>query len=438
MEIVCKGSFTGGLNMFIDKARIFIKAGDGGNGLVAFRREKYIAAGGPNGGDGGKGGDIIFTVNQGLRTLVDFRYKKHYKAESGENGGSFNKTGRSGKDLVIQVPPGTIVKDELTGQVIADFTEEGQTMVIAKGGKGGRGNQHFATPTRQVPNFAENGDAGEERWIILELKLLADVGLVGFPNAGKSTILLRVSSAKPKIADYPFTTLKPNLGVVNADKENSFVIADIPGLIEGAHTGTGLGHEFLKHIERTRMLIHVIDIAAIDGRDPIQDFQVINNELAQYNPDIIEKYQVVAANKIDLPGVENNLEKLTKYAKEKGYQVFPISAATGKGIRELMFYVSQKLKELPVKPLISDTDKEVVYSVKEEQPFTIRKEGSAFIVEGEWVRKIISSTNIDSYDSMQYFQRAIKNIGIIKALEDLGINEGDTVKVYDIEFEYIR
>jgi GTP-binding protein len=425
-------------NMFIDKARIFIKGGDGGNGLVAFRREKYIAAGGPNGGDGGKGGDIIFTVNPGLSTLVDFRYRKHYKAEPGENGGNFNKTGRSGKDLVIQVPPGTIVRDESTGKVIADFTKTGQTMIMAKGGKGGKGNQHFATPTRQVPNFAESGDAGEERWVILELKLLADVGLIGFPNVGKSTILSMVSSAKPKIANYHFTTLKPNLGVVNVDRENSFVIADIPGLIEGAHVGTGLGHEFLKHIERTRMLIHVIDIAAIDGRDPIQDFQVINKELAQYNPEIIEKYQVVAANKIDLPGVEKNLERFTEYAKGNGYQVFPISAATGRGIRELMLYVSQKLKELPMKSLISDTDKEVVYSVEEEEPFTIRKEGSAFIVEGEWVKKIISSINIDSYDSLQYFQRAIKNKGIIQALEDLGINEGDTVKVYDIEFEYIR
>ena len=424
--------------MFIDRARIFIKAGDGGNGLVAFRREKYIAAGGPNGGDGGKGGDVVFIVNEGLNTLVDFRYKKRYLAESGENGGNSNRTGRSGKDLVIEVPPGTIARDEETGEIIADFTEVGQSVIMAKGGAGGKGNQHFATSTRQVPNFAKSGDAGEERWVILELKLLADVGLVGFPNAGKSTILSSVSAAKPKIADYPFTTLQPHLGVVSLEKENSFVIADIPGLIEGAHAGIGLGHEFLKHIERTRMLIHVVDIAAVDGRDPVQDFQVINNELAEYNPKIMEKYQVVAANKIDLPGSEENLKKFTEYAQEKGYKVFPISAATSKGVRELMFYVSQILKEIPEKPFISENQEEVVYTAKEEDPFTIQREDNVFVVEGEWVRKILGSTNIDSYESLQYFQRAIKNKGIIQALEDMGINEGDTVKMYDIEFEYIR
>lgn len=424
--------------MFIDRARIFVKAGDGGNGLVAFRREKYIAAGGPNGGDGGKGGDVVFTVDPGLNTLADFRYKKHYYGESGEHGGTFNKTGRSGKDLVVRVPPGTLVRDEKTGQIIADLTEEGQAVVIAKGGNGGKGNQHFATSTRQVPNFAKSGDPGEERWVILELKLLADVGLVGFPNAGKSTILSMVSEAKPKIADYPFTTLEPQLGVVSLDRENSFVIADIPGLIEGAHAGTGLGHEFLRHIERTRMIIHVVDIAAIDGRDPIQDFEVINKELEEYNPVIMEKLQVVAANKIDLPDVEENLKRFTDYVEGNGYKVFPISAATGKGVKELMLYVGQMLKEIPKKPLIAENQAEVVYTVKEEEPFTIRREGNVFIVEGEWVRKTLSSTNIDNYESLQYFQRAMKNKGIIQALEDNGINEGDTVKIYDIEFEYVR
>ncbi|HHW31944.1 MAG TPA: GTPase ObgE [Clostridiaceae bacterium] len=424
--------------MFIDRARIFVKGGDGGNGIVAFRREKYIAAGGPNGGDGGKGGDVVFTVDPGLNTLVDFRYKKHFYAESGENGGTFNKTGRSGKDLVVRVPPGTLVKDEKTGQIIADLTEEGQTAIIARGGKGGKGNQHFATSTRQVPNFAKSGDPGEERWVILELKLLADVGLVGFPNAGKSTILSMVSEAKPKIADYPFTTLEPQLGVVMLDRENSFVLADIPGLIEGAHSGTGLGHEFLRHIERTRMIIHVVDIAAIDGRDPVEDFQIINKELEKYNPILMEKYQVVAANKIDLPDAEENLKRFTEYVESNGYKVFPISAATGKGVKELMLYVGQALKEIPKKPLITENQTEVVYTVKEEEPFTIRKEGNVFVVEGEWVRKILSSTNLDSYESLQYFHRAIRNKGIIKALEDQGIKEGDTVKIYDVEFEYVR
>jgi GTP-binding protein len=424
--------------MFIDSARIYIKSGDGGNGIVSFRREKYIAAGGPDGGDGGKGGDVIFVVDEGIMTLADFRYKKHYKAENGQNGGPSNRTGRSGKDLIIKVPPGTIIRDEETGFVLADLTKADQKVVIAKGGKGGRGNQHFATPTRQVPNFAQSGDFGEERWIIMELKLLADAGLIGYPNAGKSTILSVVSAANPKIANYPFTTVQPNLGVVSLDEGSSFVLADIPGLIEGAHEGVGLGHEFLKHVERTKVLIHVVDVAGVDGRDPLSDFEVINEELKNYSPSLAEKPQVVAANKIDLPDGQEKLENFTKDIEARGYKVFAVSAATNKGIRELVYYVSGMLRSIPDTALTDNGPEEVIYSAREEEPFVINKEGNVFIIEGNWVRKLVSSTNFDNYESLQYFQRAIKRKGITDALEDMGINEGDTVRIYDFEFEYVR
>jgi GTP-binding protein len=424
--------------MFIDSARIYIKAGNGGNGIVSFRREKYIAAGGPDGGDGGKGGDVIFVVDESIRTLADFRYKKHYKAENGKDGGSSNMTGRSGENLIIKVPPGTVVKDEQTSRILADLTKPGQQSVIAKGGKGGKGNQHFATPTRQVPNFAKSGDLGEERWVVLELKLLADVGLIGYPNVGKSTILSSVSAAKPKIANYHFTTIEPNLGVVSLDIGESFVIADIPGLIEGAHQGIGLGHEFLKHVERTKLLIHVVDVSGVEGRDPVEDFEVINRELKEYNPVLAERTQIVAANKTDITGAMEKYEQFKKVIEEKGYEVFPVSAATGKGLRELMIRTSQMLKDIPDTILISETEEEVVYTAEEQEPFEIRKEGDVYIVEGPWVRKVIGSTNIESYESLQYFQRAIRTKGVIDALENMGINEGDTVKIYDIEFEYIR
>lgn len=424
--------------MFIDSAKIYVKAGNGGNGIVSFHREKYIAAGGPDGGDGGKGGDVIFIVDEGVRTLADFRYRKHYKAEAGKDGGPSNMTGRNGKDLVIKVPPGTIVKDEETGRILADLTRPGQTAVIAKGGKGGKGNQHFATPTRQVPNFAKSGEPGEERWVLLELKLLADVGLIGYPNVGKSTILSRVSAARPKIADYHFTTIEPNLGVVSLDIGESFVIADIPGLIEGAHQGIGLGHEFLKHVERTKLLIHVVDIAAIEGRDPLEDFEVINRELKEYNPTLAERPQVVAANKIDITGAMERFEEFRKVIEAKGFKVFPISAASGKGMKELMSHVGEMLKQIPETVLVTEAEEEVIYTAEEEEPFEIRKEGDVYIVEGNWIRKVVGSTNIDSYESLQYFQRAIKRKGVIDALENMGINEGDTVKMYDLEFEYVR
>jgi len=422
--------------MFIDRARIFIKAGDGGNGIVSFHREKYVPNGGPDGGDGGKGGDVIFVVEEGLNTLIDFRYKKKFLAEPGENGGSGNCSGKVGKDLVIKLPPGTLVKDENTGRILADMTKFDQRTTVAKGGKGGAGNQHFATPTRQIPSFAKSGNSGEEFKVILELKLIADVGLVGYPNAGKSTILASVSAAKPKIADYPFTTLVPNLGVVSVDVGASFVLADIPGLIEGAHEGVGLGFEFLRHVERTRLLIHVVDVAAIDGRDPVSDFETINAELREYNPKLAERPQIVAANKIDLPDGEENMAKFVETVENKGFKVFPISAATGKGVRELMAYTANLLSKLPATVITDDNPEEVVYTAIKEDPFTIRKEDEVYVVEGSWVKKIVGSTNFNVYESLQYFQRAIKSKGVIDALEKMGINEGDTVKMYNFESEY--
>ncbi len=424
--------------MFIDSARIFVKAGNGGNGIVSFRREKYIPAGGPDGGDGGKGGDVVLVADEGLNTLVDFRYRRKFVAESGKNGGPSNCTGKSGEDLIIKVPVGTIVKEDESGLVIADLTKHDQRVVVARGGRGGKGNQHFATPARQAPVFAQSGEPGEERWIQLELKLIADVGLVGYPNVGKSTILSMVSAAKPKIADYHFTTLEPNLGVVSLDMGNSFVLADIPGLIEGAHKGVGLGHDFLRHVERTRLLIHVVDISGIEGRNPIDDFRLINQELEKFSPVLAQKPQIVAANKIDIPGSEENLKAFMEFAQASGYRVFPISAATNKGLRELMFYAAEKLKEIP-ETVLYETTEEVVYTAKqEEKPFEIRKEGDVFIIEGKWIKRLFASTNLNSHESLQNFQRSLKRKGVIDALEEMGIKEGDTVRIEDFEFEYIK
>ncbi len=424
--------------MFIDSAKIYIKAGDGGNGAVSFHREKYIAKGGPDGGDGGKGGDVIFVADEGMRTLQDFRYKRKYRAESGQNGGAGNCSGRGAEDLIIRVPVGTLIKEEETGRIIADLVTPGKKVVVARGGKGGAGNQHFATPTRQVPNFAKSGDPGEEYHALLELKLLADVGLIGFPNVGKSTILSMVSAAEPKIANYHFTTIEPNLGVVSIDEGKSFVLADIPGLIEGAHEGTGLGHQFLRHVERTRMLIHVVDISGSEDRDPINDFDIINSELKQYNPKLFEKPQVVAANKMDVTGAEDKLRTFTEELESKGYKVFPVSAATNKGLKELFYYVSRQLDEIPDTIMSDNLEDEVVYTADEEEPFQIHKENEVFVVEGAWIRKLVKSTNFSNYESLQYFQRAIKRKGVVDALENIGINDGDTVKMYDFEFEYFR
>ena len=425
--------------MFKDSARIYVKAGNGGNGMVSFHREKYIAAGGPDGGDGGKGGDVIFEVDEGMNTLIDFRYKKHFKAESGEDGGTSNCSGKNGEDLIIKVPVGTMVKDEATGVILVDLVKPGQTRVIAKGGKGGRGNQHFATPTRQIPNFAKSGDVGEEYSLILEMKMIADVGLIGFPNVGKSTILSMVSAAKPKIANYHFTTLVPNLGVVKIEQGKSFVIADIPGIIEGANEGVGLGHEFLKHIERTKLLVHVVDVSEVEGRNAIKDFETINEELLKYNALLASRPQIVVANKMDIPGAEENYNLFKAELGNRGYKVFSISAATNKGLKELMYYVADTLSTLPDTILLEESqDEEIIYTAKEERPFEIHIEDGVYIVEGDWLRKILGSTNITNFESLQYFQRALKKKGVITALEEMGIQEGDTVRILDTEFDYSK
>lgn len=423
--------------MFIDLAEIYVKAGDGGNGIVSFHREKYVPAGGPDGGDGGDGGNLIFIGDMHLRTLADFRYRRHYKADRGDDGGNKKCSGKKGEDLVVKVPCGTLVKDRDTRLVLADITQDGQTEIIARGGKGGKGNVHFATPTRQVPNFARNGTPGEERWIILELKLLADVGLIGFPNVGKSTLLSIVSSAKPKIANYPFTTLSPNLGVVSIEEGESFVIADIPGLIEGAHEGVGLGHDFLRHVERTRLFIHVIDIAGIEGRNPLEDFHVINRELERYNPELARRPQIIAANKVDVLGDETVLNEFTSELDKLGYRVFPISAATGIGVWELVRHAYEMVKNMPEPAAFEPAPREMIYKPQAEAPFTVDIEGDVYVIDGPWIRKLLRGINFEDRESLQYFQRALRQKGVIEALEEKGIQEGDTVRIgEDMEFDY--
>ncbi|RKD27963.1 GTP-binding protein [Caminicella sporogenes DSM 14501] len=427
--------------MFVDKARIFVKGGKGGNGAVSFRREKYVPAGGPDGGDGGRGGNVIIEVDEGLRTLMDFRYKKKYIAESGENGKGKKMFGKDGEDLILKVPPGTIVRDEKTGLVIADLVRNKQRAVVARGGKGGKGNIHFKTSTRQAPGFAEAGDYGEERWIILELKLLADVGLIGFPNVGKSTILSVVTKATPKVANYHFTTITPNLGVVEEIRGKSFVLADIPGLIEGAHEGIGLGHEFLRHVERTKLLIHVVDISGIEGRDPIDDFEKINEELKLYNPKLAEKQQVIAANKIDLLEDMSKYKEFEKIMNERGYKVFPISAATKKGLRELLLYVIELLDKIEDNvEIINDQETHKIYTLDsledDRKEVIVRKENNFYIVEGKPIEKLVYSTDFNDIDSIRRFQNILKNRGIFEQLKEIGIKDGDTVKILDIEFEY--
>ena len=425
--------------MLADTAAITVQAGNGGNGLVSFHREKYVAAGGPDGGDGGNGGSIIFLADDKLSTLADFRYKKVYKAQNGEDGRSAKSSGKNGADLTVKVPVGTIIKDVESGRVIADMKTNGQTFVAAKGGSGGWGNSHFATATRQIPRFAKSGTEGERREITLELKLLADVGLVGFPNVGKSTLLSVVSDARPKIANYHFTTLEPNLGVVDLGEGTSFVIADIPGLIEGASEGIGLGHEFLRHVERTRLLLHVVDASGIEGRNPIEDFDLINKEILTYNPALAEKKQIVVANKKDIVYDSTIYDGFCEEMKNRGYMVFEISAATNLGVRELMLYVSGILDTIPVPVLhIEESDEETVISYEEEAPFTIsRNDSGDYIVEGPWVKKLIGSTNFDDTESLTYFQNALRRKGVIKALVKRGIQEGETVKMYDVEFDFV-
>ena len=422
--------------MFVDIAKIHLKAGAGGNGAVSFHREKYVAAGGPDGGDGGKGGDIVFRADSNLSTLADFRYKRKYSAENGQNGGTSRCTGKSAPDLVISVPVGTLVKDAETGRIIADISDD-EPVIIAKGGNGGWGNQHFATSTRQVPRFAKDGMPGETLDVTLELKLLADVGLIGFPNVGKSTLVSVVSEAKPKIANYHFTTLTPVLGVVRMGEGSSFVMAAIPGLIEGAGEGVGLGHEFLRHVERCRMLLHVLDISGSEGRDPIEDFEKINNELKIFSEDLSERPQIVVGNKCDLIE-EDEINHIAEYFENKGYKFFPIMAAIAEGTDELVNYVAAELQKLPPILKYEAEPKPVEEIKKNNREFTIRVENDIYYVENcDWIMDIMNRVDPDDYESLQYFERALRQSGIIKALEDAGINEGDTVNVLDVEFDFV-
>lgn len=424
--------------MFIDVAKIYLKAGKGGDGAVAFRREKYEPSGGPAGGDGGDGGNIILQGDEGIRTLMDFRYKRSYKAENGENGKGKKQYGKKGEDLILKVPVGTIVKDAETGKVIVDIKEHNQMYVIAKGGKGGKGNAKFATPTRQAPRFAEPGRKGEEITVILELKLLADVGLVGLPNVGKSTILSILSDAKPKIANYHFTTLKPNLGVVKVDEGKSFVMADIPGLIEGAHEGAGLGLDFLRHVERTRLLVHVLDASGIEGRDPIEDFYKINEELFEYNPKLKEKPQIIVANKMDLPGADRWITKIREEFENKGYKVYPISAATREGIDRLKYDIWEAMMSIEAEYSTFDEKVEETIEKPKEDSIIVKKENGKFIVEGSFIERLLYSVNFDDFDSVRYFQNVMRQQGVIDKLLELGIEESDSVYICGYEFEFFE
>lgn len=429
--------------MFVDQVKIYIKGGDGGNGMVAFRREKYVPNGGPAGGDGGKGADVVFEVNEGLRTLMDFRYQRHFKAPRGEHGMSKNMHGKNSKDMIVKVPPGTVVTDAETGEVIADLVEHGQRAIIAKGGRGGRGNTRFATPANPAPELSEHGEPGVEREVILELKLLADAGLVGFPSVGKSTLLSVVSSARPKIAEYHFTTIAPNLGMVETEDGRSFVLADLPGLIEGAHSGVGLGHQFLRHIERTRVIVHVIDMAAMEGRDPYEDYLTINKELKEYNLRLTERPQVIVANKMEMPGAEENLEKF-KEQLEDDYPIFPISAVTRQGLRDLIFAIANKIEETPEFPLIQEEEEtgvhRVVYKHEAEQTeFVITRDSAGdFIVSGDAIEKLFKMTDFSRDESVRRFARQLRGMGVDDALRQKGAKDGDIVKLLDYEFEFIE
>lgn len=429
--------------MFADRAKIFIRSGKGGDGHVSFRRELYVPNGGPDGGDGGRGGDVIFEVDEGLNTLQDFRHRRKYAAKDGEPGGKRRCHGADADDIVLKVPEGTVIKEAKSGKVIADMSGDNRRQVILKGGKGGLGNQHFATATMQIPKYAQPGQPAQELWVNLELKVIADVGLVGFPNVGKSTFLSRVTNARPKIANYHFTTLSPNLGVVDVPGAKGFVIADIPGLIEGASEGVGLGHEFLRHIERTKLIIHVVDAAGTEGRDPVEDIRKINAELRAYNPEIADRPQIIAANKIDAiyqeEGQESPVERLKREFEPQGIQVFPISGVTGEGIQELLYEASRRLDELDDEPVIFQQEyfpeDELIY---EDLPYTVEKEDDVYVVEGPKIEKMLGYTNLDSEKGFQFFQKFLKDTGILEELEAKGIQEGDTVRMYGLQFDYYK
>ncbi|MFB0972269.1 MAG: GTPase ObgE [Neofamilia sp.] len=422
--------------MFIDETKITVTAGNGGDGAVAWRREKFEPSGGPAGGDGGNGGSIILVTSENIHTLMDFRYKRIYKGNNGENGRNKKQFGANGEDIVLKVPIGTLVKDSVTGNVIVDLKGKNQEFIIAKGGRGGKGNARYKTPTRRAPKFAQPGRKGESKEIILELKLLADVGLIGFPNVGKSSLLSVVSAAKPKISNYHFTTLSPNLGVVSLGLEKSFVIADIPGLIEGASEGIGLGHEFLKHIERTELLIHVLDISGIEGRDPLEDYKLINSELANYNKNLENKKQIIYANKMDLPGAEENLERLKEELKDADVKIFSGSVVKQENLQDLLYYVWDELGKIERK--YETYDEEHVEIVEQPEEILIEQIDNNFIVSGDEIENLISSINFDDDESIKFFQNMLIRKGVIELLDEAGIEEGDNVFIGDIEFEYIK
>jgi GTP-binding protein len=431
--------------MFVDKAKIYVKGGDGGDGLVAFRREKYVPEGGPGGGDGGNGGNVIFRVDEGLRTLMDFRYQKHFKADRGIKGRNKSQHGANADDMMVKVPPGTIVIDDDTQEIVADLTRHGQEVIVAKGGRGGRGNTRFATPNNPAPEIAENGEEGQERWLVLELKVMADVGLVGFPSVGKSTLLSVVSAAQPKIGAYHFTTLTPNLGVVDVGDGRSFVMADLPGLIEGAHQGVGLGHEFLRHVERTRVIVHVIDMAATEGRDPYDDWQKINDELKFYNAKLEERPQMVVANKMDIPDAADHLAAFTRRLSENNPSilVMPVSAVTKSGVQELLYKVMDLLETIPDMPLVEDLvdlSERKVYKLeaKDEEDFTISRDNEAFVVDSPSIVKLIKRTNFSTQESVTRFARILRKKGIDQALRERGAKDGQTIRIGDFEFEFVE
>lgn len=424
--------------MFIDKVTIHIKAGNGGNGCVAFHREKYVAEGGPSGGDGGVGGNVIFTIDEGTNTLLAFRYRRKFVAENGQDGGTEKFHGKNGEDIVIPVPPGTLIRDAETGRIIKDMSDC-EPFVALKGGRGGWGNQHFATPTRQIPRFAKPGLAGGEMDVTLELKMLADVGLVGFPNVGKSSLLSIVSAAKPKIANYHFTTLQPQLGVVKIGEGKGFVLADIPGLIEGASDGAGLGHDFLRHVDRCRLLIHVVDVSGMEGRDPVDDVKKINSELERYSPELASRPQIFAANKVDILGDEREgLEQFEDYIKNTlGCELFYISAATKRGVDELMARAAELLSDLPPLTIYEAEEEPIPDFTKDEKEIVVRNVNGVYYVEGKWLEQLINSTNFGDTESINFFQRVLKQSGVVDALSKKGCIDGDTVNIYDVEFEFI-
>lgn len=429
--------------MFADRARIFIRAGKGGDGHVSFRREKYVPDGGPDGGDGGKGGDVIFVVDEGLNTLTDFRHITKYRAQDGEPGGKRNCHGANGADVVLKVPPGTVIKDSETGKVILDMADKKEPVVLLKGGRGGRGNRNYVTSTMQAPKYAQPGQPAKELIVDLELKCIADVGLVGFPSVGKSTFLARVTNARPKIAEYHFTTLTPNLGVVDLGEHNGFVIADIPGIIEGAAEGVGLGLEFLRHIERTKVIIHIVDAASIDGRDPVNDVKIINEELKKYNKDIESRPTVIAANKIDALdeiGYETVIEMLKEEFEKDGVKIFPISAVSGKGISELLWYVNDLVKNAPDDVVEFEPEVDLDFHDNPDLPFEVsyNEEDDVYVIEGPRIERILGYTNLESEKGFEFFQKFLKTNGILDQLEALGIGEGDTVRMYGLEFDYYK